>query len=947
MNGSAGMIGLSRLLFGPISAVSSLTVVLVAFANEPQAAQETSPRDPVAKDLTRSEELFQRKVRPLLKSKCLACHGDDAKDLKGAFDLRTLSAALKGGDSGEPAVVPGKPEKSPLYIAVTRKDEALVMPPKENDKLSAEEVETIRQWILLGAAWSEKPERADWSAADGIAVATSGGRSEDWTNRRYKPEDLWAWQPLTRPPVPAIEDPQFQSRNPIDAFIAAKRAARGIAHAAPTADLRTLIRRATLDLTGLPPTPEVVEAFVSDTSPQPFERLIDRLLSSQHYGEQMARHWLDVVRYADTSGFSNDYERPNAWRYRDYVVRSFNKDKPFDRFAIEQIAGDELEASDPGLLIAAGFLRMGPWEHTGMTVAAVTRQQYLDDITHNVGVSFLGQGLRCAACHDHKFDPVPTRDYYRMQAVFATTHFAERDVPFLPEENISGFEAGREASRKRLQNAKDTLAAIKQKNDAAVAEYLKERGVAKFADLSKEDKKRRDTFGLTKTELTIRKVNDKRVQFFERELRRYEAQAYSVYAGASNDYASPKLVNPIPKRPPDVIPAVHILVGGSLESPAEVVSPGRLSAMSGVLSKVVKSEDPAIEGFPDGVAGRRLALARWIASPDNTLTARVIVNRVWQWHFGTGLVRTPNNFGKMGAKPSHPELLDWLAAWFIDNGWSLKKLHRLIMSSATYQQSGSHPDMEKLREIDSRNELLAYFPSRRLAAEEIRDSLLAVTGELNGEMGGPGAFPEINWEVALQPRHIMGSVAPAYQPSPTPAERNRRTLYAFRIRTLPDPMLEVFNRPGSEVSCDSRDATTVTPQAFALFNGEFALDRAIALAAKLTEQFDAPGIRVQQAFQRTYGRAATVDEQDACLAHVRRMTDYHRQHAPQPQPLPTRVTHHAVEEMTGEEVSWDEELDVLAHYQRDLKPWDVPAETRALADLCLVLFNSNEFLYVR
>jgi mono/diheme cytochrome c family protein len=716
-----------------------LAAAILLLCGAPIRAEEPSPAQQSAanfdeKELSRSEALFRGKVRLLLKTKCLACHGDDPNDLKGGYDLRKRDAALKGGDSGEPAVVPGKPEHSPLYVAVTRKDDALVMPPKENDKLTADEVELIRQWILLGAAWSEKPERADWNDADGVPVVTSGGRSDDWTNRRYKPEDLWAWQPLRKPQVPKRHGAQTEHINPVDAFIAAKLSERSIERTAEPADRRTLIRRATFDLTGLPPTPEEVEAFVNDNSPQAYERLIDRLLAGDHYGEQMARHWLDVVRYADTSGFSNDYERPNAWRYRDYVVRSFNGDKPFDRFVVEQIAGDELDENDPEQLIAAGFLRMGPWEHTGMTVAAVTRQQYLDDITHSIGVSFLGQGLRCAACHDHKFDPVPTKDYYRIQAVFATTYFTEREAPFLPEENISGFDAGREASRRRLQAAKETLAAVKEKNETALAEYLKERGVKKFADLPKEDRKRRDTFGLTKTELTIRKVNDKRVQFFERELRRYEPLAFSVYSGASNDYFSPKLVNPIPKQQPDVLPVVYILPGGSLESPADAVSPGMLSAMSGFATQDAKAA--ATEGFPDTVSGRRLALARWIASPDNTLTARVIVNRVWQWHFGTGLVRTPNNFGKMGAKPSHPELLDWLATWFIDNGWSLKKLHRLIVTSATYRQSGLHPEMEKLREIDSRNELLAYFPSRRLAAEEIRDGLLAVTGD---QLGGRAA----------------------------------------------------------------------------------------------------------------------------------------------------------------------------------------------------------------
>jgi hypothetical protein len=322
-----------------------------------------------------------------------------------------------------------------------------------------------------------------------------------------------------------------------------------------------------------------------------------------------------------------------------------------------------------------------------------------------------------------------------------------------------------------------------------------------------------------------------------------------------------------------------------------------------------------------------LALARWIASKDNPLTARVIINRIWQQHFGTGLVATPNNFGKMGARPTNPELLDYLAGSFMDNGWSIKKLHRLILTSSTYQR--------------------ADFPPRRLAAEEIRDAMLLASGELNDEMGGPGVFPELNWEVAHQPRHIMGSVAPAYQPSATPRQRNRRTIYAFRYRTLADPMLEVLNRPGSELSCERRDETTVTPQAFALFNSAFAHQRALAMAADLRKQHPNLKSQISDAFRRIYARDATADELQRASAHVARMLDHHRAHIPTATTLPSKVSRHMVEEMTGEDVAWDESLDGMSYYQRDLTPADADPETRALAELCLVLLNSNEFLYVR
>jgi mono/diheme cytochrome c family protein len=914
------------------------------------------------------------KVQLLLKQKCAGCHGDDPKDVGGQLDLRTREGLFKPAESGDPAIVEGNAQASRLYQAILWTDESLQMPPQERNRLKADEVELVKRWIDAGAKWPDaetaKAAAASWSDASGtggITVATSGGRSDDWTNRRYQPADIWAYLPITRPTPPSEATLDGAIQNPIDAFLRAKLKAKGLTPAAQ-ADRRTLVRRATFDLTGLPPSPEEMERFVNASPPsldpsvpqsqkdgenegqryggkdQAYHELIQSLLASPQYGEQMARHWLDVTRYADTNGFSNDYERPNAWRWRDYVVRSFNADKPFDRFVLEQLAGDELAPDDAEARIATGFLRCGPWEHTGMTVAAITRQQYLDDVTNHVGVSLLGQGLRCASCHDHKFDPVPTKDYYRLQAVFSSTQFSEQPTAFLAEENVQGFDAGRAMVERRLAEAEELLESLNEKNKKARAEYLKEHGVDDFSKLTKEQRAHSNLLGLSKTDLSLRKINEKRKQYFERELKRYEPFAFTVYSGPTNNYTSVKPLSPKPKQRMGDVPDVFILAGGSLESPGEQVTPG-------VLSAAYESNDvtnpTSWNTIPSTTEGRRLALARWIASDKNPLPARVIVNRVWQWHFGRGLVATPNNFGKMGAKPTHPELLDYLATWFIDNGWSLKKLHVLIMTSEAYQQAGEPADAERVAELDARNELLSYFPPRRLSAEEMRDAMLAVTGELNREMGGPGVFPEINWEVAFQPRHIMGSVAPAYQPSRTPRERNRRTLYAFRYRTLADPMLEVFNRPGSETSCERRDETTVTPQVFALFNSEFALDRAIALAAEVTKSEPTTKARVARAFRLVYGRAATDVELSSCEAHVSRMAAYHRDHVPGPVKLPTSVKRHMVEEMTGEPVEWEESLDGLADYQSDLKPWDVDAETRALADVCLVLLNSNEFLYVR
>ena len=882
-------------------------LVLLAFSCAAVAAEPAGDAE--------TERLFAVEVLPLLKAKCLACHGDDADDLKGEFDMRTRAGLLRGGESEEPAVVPGDPLASPLYQAI--RWDGLEMPPKENDRLTEEQIAKVRAWIAGGAPWPAEErirelQDAAWEMADGVTVATSGGLSESWTNRRYDAADLWAYQPVTRPEVPeAFAD---GSTNPIDAFLNRRLQETGLTPL-PRADRRTLIRRATFDLTGLPPTPREVDAFLADQSPQAWERLIDRLLASPRYGEQWAGHWLDVVRYADSAGFSNDFARPNAWRYRDYVIRAFNSDKPFNRFVREQIAGDEIAPDDPEALIAVGYLRMGPWEHTAMSVAAVTRQQFLDDVTNSVGVTFLAHELRCAKCHDHKFDPIPTRDYYRIMAAFAPVQFADRDVPYLPEENTSGFAAGRE--RLARLNAME--------------------GVQSLTTIPRELWPV-DEFDAETEAKGHAKVRRKRQQFLQREAKRYQPLALGVYSGPDRDFRStvPVVKMPAPPKRKGKAAEIHILTGGSIESPRERVTPGVLSVVTGADG----SADLPLE-----TVGRRAALADWIASPDNPLTARVMVNRIWQWHFGTAIAGNPNNFGKTGKKPTHPELLDFLASEFVARGWSIKETHRLIMTSQAYQRA-SGPVPEELREADPTGELRAWFEPRRLTAEELRDGMLAVSGELNLEMGGLPARPEINMEVAMQPRHIMGSVAPAYQPSRTPAERNRRTIYAERIRTLRDPMLEVFNQPGLDASCERRDASTITPQVFTLFNSQSSYDRAVAMALRLADEFTEPRKRVQRAFRLAFGREATEDEIADCLEHVALMTAHHREHALQPVEPPTFVIREMVEEMTGLNFYWVEDLDVYQDYVPHTKPWDVSPAMRAWADVCLVLLNSNEFIYV-
>ncbi len=871
-----------------------------------------------------SERLFVTKLQPLLISKCGGCHGEDTEDLKGQFDMRSRAAMLAGGESETPAIVPGKAAESLLVKAIEWR-EGWEMPPKENDRLTTQQIDWVRQWIDAGAPWPTDKAAAEImraaadsaTDADGVLVSTSGGTTDSWTTRRYAPEDLWAYQPLQDSEVPW----EFAngSTNPIDAFINRELAAAEM-EPLPPADDATLLRRLTYDLTGLPPTAAELASF-DTSSAAAYRRRVEELLARPQYGERWAQHWLDVVRYADTAGFANDHLRPHAWRYRDYVIRAFNNDKPYDQFIREQIAGDEIDPSNPEHLIAVGFLRMGPWEHTAMSVPAVTRQQFLDDVTNSVGVTFLGHELRCAKCHDHKFDPIPTRDYYGMQAIFSPVQFTDRDVPFLPEENLAGFESGRQRIASLQQ-----VPGVQSLRTLPKAEWP----VESFDEDT--DQKGRD------------KVRRKRTQALEREAARFLPRAMSVYSGPPRPYSSNQTHHPLPpraKRQGNAEPT-HILTGGSIETPAEAVQPAVLS--------VVRIDDEPFK-VPDSLVGRRAALAEWLTAGENPLTARVMVNRVWQAHFGTALAGNPNNFGATGKKPTHPELLDFLAKEFVRHGWSIKKLHeRIVTSDAWRRSSGPLPDAAATR--DPENRLLSVFPPRRLTAEELRDTMLMASGELNLQGGGLPARPEIHLEVAMQPRHIMGSVAPAYQAAATPAQRHQRTVYTERIRTLRDPLLEVFNQPGPDVSCERRDASTITPQAFTLLNSQNSFDRALALADRVRRYCEEgpraakPARQIAQAFLWTLGRQPTDAEATACLAHFQAMLAVHQQTAPTKTELPMHVVREMVEEMTGLTFYWVEDLDLYHHFTPDLKPTDVDAATRALAEVALVLFNSNEFAYL-
>ncbi len=868
------------------------------------------------------EAIFARSVYPMLQAKCMACHGEDPKKIKGELWLNTREAMIKGGENGS-ALIPGDPDKSLLFVAVTWKDPDLEMPPKENDRLSPEQIAALKRWISLGAPWLEEERRVELAASApktlGRVILTSvGGQSSDWAGRGYKEDDLWSFKPIQPVEVPASL--AGSPLHPIDYLINRTLAEKGISPVGK-ADRLTLIRRVSLDLTGLLPTPEEIDAFTMDAREDAWERLVDRLLASPRYGEKWASHWLDVVRYADSSGFANDYPRPHAWRYRDYVVRAFNADKPYDQFVREQLAGDEIDENNPELLMATGFLRTGPWEHTSMSVASVTRQLFLDDVTNSVGLTFLGHELRCAQCHDHKFDPIPTRDYYRIQSVFAPVQFADRDAAFLEQENREGFVAG----QARLKELLTHSGKVRSFSTLPQAEWP-----------TQEWDKDAEKVGQGR-------VNKKREEYMKFDLQAYEPRVFSVYNGPTRVLNSYDAHLSMPQKRDGNIDQVHILKGGSLEAATDAVVSGTLAVIEAMRGQINAVEVSELTTARDG---RRLALANWIVSPKNPLAARVMVNRIWLSHFGHGIAKNPNNFGAMGAKPTHPALLDYLAQRFMDEKWSIKAMHRFIMTSEAYKRSSAalpQADAEK----DPENNYYARFETRRMTAEELRDNMLYASQELNLMMGGIPARPEINYEVAMQPRQIMGGIAMAYQPDAKPEQRHRRTIYTQRIRTMRDPLLEVFNQPSLDLSSERRDASTITPQAFSLLNSQFSMDRSIAMALRLQKQHGNVRAQIADAFRLTVGRQPTLPERDSVMQHLLKQTEHHAQNKLTPQVMPTYTIRQMVDEKTGVLFFWVEDLDVYRDsYVADRKAWDVSAETRALADVCLVLFNSNEYVYV-
>jgi hypothetical protein len=651
--------------------------------------------------------------------------------------------------------------------------------------------------------------------------------------------DHWSFRPVRRPRIPALPAAlRDWARNPIDAFVAAGLQANGLSPA-PEADRPTLLRRLSFDLTGLPPSPEELDAFVADSSQDAYDRVVGRLLASPQYGERWAQHWLDLARYADTDGFEFDQERPNAWRYRDWVVDAINRDLPYDQFVRLQLAGDEIAPDDPEAFIATGFNRCYP-DMVDLNDQGLRRQNALNDITETTGLVFLGLTIGCARCHDHKFDPIRQADFYRLQAFFAPARFRD-DYPIASADRRRAHEEA--VGRWRAAIAAEQAAILRIESpvrariapglpmgalDSAVAAFNKpesERSPAEvesvFNLLHHDRRIKADAWPrlLSDGELAERQQHLVCLD----QIRRKAPVPLPTARGLDEDGGNP--------------PPTYFLRRGDYASKGPVVSP----AFPAVLTAAVQTE-AEISGETDGASpgetpalpasttrgssGRRLALANWLTRPDHPLTARVMVNRIWQGHFGRGLVDTPSDFGTMGAEPSLPELLDWLASEFVARGWSAKDLHRLIVSSATYRTQ-SVPASPEAAGADPDNTWLAHQNRRRLDGEAIRDALLAVSGRLNPSRGGPGVFPPLPAELTR-----LSSKGAIWPVSSKPADQNRRSLYVFVRRNLRYPFFEAFDRPDTNASCPKRPVTTIAPQALSLLNSELSTKTARALAGR-------------------------------------------------------------------------------------------------------------------
>lgn len=810
-----------------------LRIVLIACLAFTVSVRAAEPKPTFTKA---SIDYFRKQVAPVLKENCMKCHGDKPLKLSGGLDLRTRAALLKGGDTGT-AAIPGKSKESLLVQAILHGKEGYEMPP--SGKMKAEQIAVLVKWVDDGLAFP-----VDLMGSE-TAIVPAKPRITD-EQRKY-----WAYQPVVRPDVPKL------APHPIDAFLLAKLNEKQLVPV-EAADKRTLIRRAYYDLTGLPPSPAEIDAFVKDTDPAAWPKLIDKLLASEHYGEKWGKHWLDIVRYAETNGYERDGAKPNVWRYRDYVIRSFNADKPYTRFLKEQIAGDELPRTDAAEeVIATGFFRLGLWDDEPADRVQATAEAF-DDLVTIAGQAVLGMTLNCARCHDHKGDPILQTDYYKILAFF-------KDIPGYSENrNAKSANSQTDITPASKRNVYEAELTARQKEIDAILATMKPTEDAAIKKMPPKDQLAVDD---GKRDQIVKKVPmflsdaDKRIytrwQDKLRELQSRPMPAQEFALSVNNAVTDPT--------------ATFLNIRGNPHALGLEVKPGF----------------PEIFGLPDPVipaaakdqksSGRRSLLANWLASDANPMTARVMMNRVWLHHFGQGLVASPNDFGKLGFQPTHPELLNWLAAEFmkptdsIDTAWTLKRMHKLLMTSAAYQRS-SRANVENAK-TDPANTWLWRFNMRRMNAEEVRDSILAASGALNLQMYGPSVYPKIPQEV-LAGQSVPGQGWPFNRAKPE--EGNRRSVYVHVKRSLQVPILANADQADTDNSCPVRYTTTVPTQALGMLNGEFTNEHAALLAKRMHKVGKDLPEQVIAGIRLSTGRVPEAAEVEKDTAFVRLLMAKHK-----------------------------------------------------------------------
>jgi len=878
---------------------------------------------------------FEKNIRPIFKANCFQCHGEE-KELEGGLDLRLRRWLVKGGESGA-ALVPGKASESLLLERVQSGD----MPPGDM-KLTSEEISLIRRWIEQGAI-TARPEPKSLSV---------DGFTEDERN-------FWSFLPIKRSAVPAVKA-MHRVRTPIDAFVLAKLEEQGLT-LSPDAKKQTLLRRAYFDLTGLPPAPAEVEQFMNDKSPNAYELLIDRLLDSPRYGERWGRHWLDVAGYADSEGYTEaDKERTSAFRYRDYVIQSFNADMPFDQFIVEQLAGDELvkppyknmTAESIEKLTATSFLRMAP-DGTGTAGIDenVARNQVMAETLKIVSTSLMGMTVGCAECHSHRYDPILHTDYYRLRAIFEPAiNWKQWRVPtarrislYTDEDRKQSAEIEAEAAKidaERKVKAKVFIDITLADQLLSLPEEVREPLSVAYKTVAKD--RTPEQTALLNDYPKILKISEGSLYLYDREIRTNAAKvdAERTKLQKSNPEAKEQIAA-LKKKADDIratqkadklkeyvdrateiratkkkegfiralteipgkVPETFLFYRGDFEQPKEKLLPAGLSVING---KELPKIPDKVESLPS--SGRRLAFARRLTSDAYPLTARVLVNRFWMQHSGKGIVETPGDFGLLGAKPTHPELLDWLADEFRSSGWKLKKFHKLIMLSTVYRQSSSR--YEKLDSADPENQLYGRMSVRRLESEAIRDSILAISGKLNLKMYGepiPVMEDDVG-QIIIGKENLDGERKPGAVIS-LDGDEFRRSLYIQVRRSRPLAVLDAFDAPIMEPNCSARTTSTVAPQALMLMNSHFSREFAEYFAARIVEEGHAgPAAQITRAWLLAYGSNIEPAELESAKLFIEKQTEHYKANPP------------ANNKTTPQQL--------------------------ALSSLCQALIGSNEFLYV-